>query len=69
MSKENRKPYEDKALMEKNNMRCAKMTSDGLDVEQLEMEDRREQQKIQAMKEDINFNLNVASKSGSKIFL
>lgn len=42
------------------------MTSEGLDVEQLEMENKREQQKIQLMKEDINFNLKVAAKSGSK---
>lgn len=66
MSKEQRRPFEDKALMERNHMKISKMTSEGLDVEQLEMEGKREQQRIQAMKEDINFNLKVAAKSGSK---
>lgn len=68
MSKDQRRPYEEKALMERNHMKIGKMTSDGLDVEQLEMEGRREQEKIQAMKDDVNFNLNVATKSGSKIY-
>lgn len=66
MSKEERRPYDEKSALEKNNFRASKLTSEGLDVEELEMEDKREQQKIQAMKEEINFNLRVSAKSGSK---
>lgn len=66
MSKEQRRPFDEKALLEKNNLKASKFTSEGLDVEELELEEKREQQKIHAMKDKINFNLKVAAKSGSK---
>lgn len=64
MSKAQRKPYDDKVAEARK--QSAKMTSEGLDVEMLEMEDRREHQKVLAMKEEISFNLKTAAKSGRK---
>lgn len=69
MSKDQRRPYEEKALMEKNNLKGVKLTSEGLDVEELEREQKFEQQKIQAMKEEIGCILSLAAKSESKQLL
>lgn len=66
MSKEQRRPYEEKALAERNNVRGVKLTSDGLDIEMLEMEEKREQQRLLAMKEEITVNLKIAAKGGRK---
>ncbi|KAJ8950999.1 hypothetical protein NQ318_006383 [Aromia moschata] len=64
MTKEQRRPYEEKALMEKNNMRVSKYTSEGLDVEILEKQEREEQKKVEKMKEEINEELKMASRAG-----
>nr|XP_023029609.1 protein maelstrom homolog [Leptinotarsa decemlineata] len=64
MSKEQRKPYEEMALMAKNNLRGGKFTSDGLDIEVLENIEKEEQAKIQQMKNDINYIWKVASSNG-----
>lgn len=65
MNKDQRKPFENRALMEKNQMRAVKLTSDGFDVEELERQEREEQCRIQEMKDDINCNLRLCSEAGS----
>ncbi|CAG9819542.1 unnamed protein product [Phaedon cochleariae] len=64
MSKEQRRPYEQKALMEKNHVKPVKLTSEGLDIEELEMMEKQEQMKIQEMKDEINYTLNMSNKNG-----
>nr|CAI5827176.1 unnamed protein product [Callosobruchus analis] len=64
MGKEERRPYEERALMEKNNLRGAKLTSDGYDVAMLEQEESYETKKMEDMRVTINHIITMADKGG-----
>lgn len=66
MSKEQRRPFEEKALFERNNLKPGKYTSDGKDVAVLEQTEREANKKIEEMKDNISDEIKMAVKSGSK---
>ncbi|VEN46933.1 unnamed protein product [Callosobruchus maculatus] len=64
MGKDERKPYEEKALMEKNNLRGVKLTSEGYDVAALEQEELLENKRMEEMRLNINQTIAIADKGG-----
>ncbi|KAJ8976825.1 hypothetical protein NQ317_011821, partial [Molorchus minor] len=64
MSRDQRRPYEEKARFEKGSNKAVRCTSEGLDVGFLENMEREEQQKIEEMKEVINQELKIANRTG-----
>lgn len=69
MSKEQRRPYEEKALIEKNNLKPGKYTSDGQDIELLAQMEREAKEKIEEMKIKTSEEIKLAAKNGSKFIL
>lgn len=61
MSKTERKPYEDKANFFKNNVKPAKFSSDGEDLQSVIYRDEMEVAQKHNMKEEINQILKIAA--------
>ncbi|XP_018579635.1 protein maelstrom homolog isoform X2 [Anoplophora glabripennis] len=64
MSKEQRKPYDERALYEKNNLKPGKYTSDGLDIEEVNQMERQAKEKNEEMKNKITEEIKLSAKNG-----
>ncbi|XP_976484.2 protein maelstrom isoform X1 [Tribolium castaneum] len=72
MSKEERRPYEERALLAREMYSPARYTTDGIDIEVVERKERDEARKKQEMKDDITRTLKAAyfaTDLDEKIFL